>query len=107
MAQSGRANLTAVIIDNVTNMILMYHCPHSMSPGIHSNYACVFVTDVFEDLQNSFSTQKNLLFLVVVVNFNPFCCEFQAVPSILGLESSTPTGGLRQKNKKIPLTHTM
>lgn len=82
----------------------MYHCPHSMSPGIHSNYARVFITDVFEDFQDSFSTQKNLLFLVIIVDFNPLCREFQAGPSILGLESSTSTRGLRH-TKTRPLIH--
>lgn len=69
-----------------------------MSPRIHSNYARVLVTDVLEDFQNSFSTQKNLLFLVIIVDFNPLCREFQTGPSILGLESSTPTRGLRHKD---------
>ena len=79
---------------------------HPHSPGVHAQYVGVLVANVLEYLQHSLGTQKDLLFLIVIVHLVPLGRQLQTVPTILGLVPAAPTGGLEgEKRRKMISFH--
>ena len=82
---------------------------HTHTPGIHTQYTRVLVTNVFEYLQDSLGAQEYLLLLTVIVHFIPLCRQLQTALAILGLEPSAAARCLehRQGNTITQFMYTM